>query len=101
MVRFEAAPGMDVGPAEIHQVRHHTVLGHGLAVQAIHAHGPAGTKAGPAEVIQCAVPMIETPENIAAARAATRELNAPYLTVMAEGAYTDRYLDQAGPDAPR
>src|SRR3712207_8665202 len=38
VVRFEAAPGLDVGPGEIHQVRHHAVLGHGLAVEAIRAH---------------------------------------------------------------
>jgi beta-glucosidase len=89
-----------VGPSEIYQVRHHTVLGHGLAVQAIRARGKDGTKVGPAEVIQCAVPMIGTAEHIAAARAATRELNAPYLTVMAEGRYTDGYLQTAGPAAP-
>jgi hypothetical protein len=100
VVRFEAAPGLDVGPDEIHQVRHHTVLGHGLAVQAIRAHGPAGTKVGPAEVIQCAVPLIESPEHVAAAQAATRELNAAYLTVMLEGRYTDGYLRNAGPGAP-
>src|SRR3712207_3091562 len=101
VVRFEAAPGVDVGPDEIHQVRHHTVLGHGLAVQAIRAHGPAGTKIGPAEVIQCAVPLIEAPEHSEAAQAATRELNAPYLTVMLEGRYTDGYLANAGENAPR
>src|SRR3712207_2620541 len=100
-VRFEAAPGVDVGPSEIYQVRHHAVLGHGLAVQAIRAAGRAGTKVGPAEVIQCAVPLIETAEHIAAARTATRELNAAYLTVMAEGAYTEAYLHAAGADAPR
>ena len=100
-VRFEAAPGVDVGAGEIYQVRHHAVLGHGLAVQAIRAVGRDGTKVGPAEVIQCAVPLIETAEHITAARAATRELNAAYLTVMAEGAYTDAYLATAGADAPR
>src|SRR3712207_999963 len=101
VVRFEAAPGLDVGPGEIHQVRHHAVLGHGLAVQAVRAHGPAGTRIGPAEVIQCAVPLIETPEHVEAARAATRELNAAYLTVMLEGEYSAAYLGGAGPDAPR
>src|SRR3712207_2534766 len=100
VVRFEAAPGLDVGPGAIGQVRHHAVLGHGLAVQAIRALGGPSAKVGPAEVIQVAVPMIETPEHIGAAQAATRELNAAYLTVMAEGVYTDRYLAQAGGYAP-
>jgi beta-glucosidase len=61
VVRFEAAPGLDVGPSEINQVRHHAVLGHGMAVQAIRANGRPGTKVGPAEVIQVAVALIETP----------------------------------------
>ena len=100
VIRVEAAPGVDVGPGKIYQVRHHAVLGHGLAVQAIRARGRADTKVGPAEVIQCAVPLIETPEHIEAAQAATRELNATYLTVMLEGTYTDNYLERAGKDAP-
>jgi len=36
-----------------------------------------------------------------AAEAATRELNAAYLTVMLEGKYTDAYLKAAGKDAPK
>src|SRR3712207_6909300 len=63
--------------------------------------GRPGTKVGPAEVIQVAVPLIDAPEHIEAAQAATRELNAAYLTVMLEGKYTDAYLSKAGPDAPR
>src|SRR3712207_1796909 len=101
VVRFEAAPGLSLSPADLNQVRHHAVLGHGMAVQSIRANGRAGTKVGPAEVIQCAAPLIETEPHVEAARAATRELNAPYLTVMLEGNYTDDYLDRAGKDAPR
>ena len=47
------------------------------------------------------MPLIETPEHVQAAEAATRELNAPYLTVMLEGKYTDGYLKAAGKDAPK
>jgi beta-glucosidase len=32
-----AAPGLSLSDAELKQVRHHAVLGHGLAVQAIRA----------------------------------------------------------------
>src|SRR6201999_580426 len=32
------APGLRLAPAELNQVRHHAVLGHGLAVQAIRAN---------------------------------------------------------------
>ena len=100
-VRFEAAPGLNVGPGEIAQVRHHAVLGHGMAVQAIRARSIPGTKVGPAEVIQVAVPMIEAPEHIKAGEAATRELNAQVLTVMLEGKYTDAYLAKLGKNAPK
>jgi beta-glucosidase len=46
------------------------------------------------------VPAIGSPDYIKAAETATRELNAPYLTVMLEGRYTDAYLAKAGGDAP-
>jgi beta-glucosidase len=94
------APGLQLPPGELNQVRHHAVLAHGLAVQAIRAMGKPGTKVGPAENIETAVPLIEAPEHIQAAQAATRERNAPFLTVMLEGKYTDRYLEKNGADAP-
>ena len=54
-----------------------------------------------AENILTALPAVETLKNIRAAQLATREMNAPYLTVMLEGRYTDAYLAEAGADAPR
>src|SRR5262249_42201048 len=87
VVRLENAPGLKVTPAELNQVRHHAVLAHGLAVQAIHARGKKGTQCGPADVLSGAVPLIETEEHIRAAHNATRELNAPFLTVILEGKY--------------
>jgi beta-glucosidase len=95
------APGLKLPPDRLNQVRHHAVLAHGLAVQAVRASGRRGTKVGPAENIATALPAVETVENIRAAERATRELNAPYLTVMMEGRYTDAYLAKAGRDAPR
>lgn len=93
------APGLKLSQAGMNQVRHHVALAHGLAVQAIRAHGRAGTKVGPAENAVSCIPAIETPANIRAAEMATRELNAGYLTVMMEGKYTDAYLAQSGADA--
>ncbi len=95
------APGLKLSQSELNQVRHNIALGHGLAVQAIRAHGRAGTRVGPAENAVSCIPAIETPANIRAAEIATRELNAGYLTVMLEGKYTDAYLAQAGKDAPK
>jgi beta-glucosidase len=100
-VRIVTAPGLQLSPADLNQVRHHSVLGHGLAVQAIRARGTAGTRVGVAENIATAVPVVDTPAHVEAAEKATRELNAPYLTVLLEGRYTDAYLRGAGGDAPR
>jgi beta-glucosidase len=96
-----AAPGLRLSDSELKQVRHNAVLGHGLAVQAIRACGPAGTKVGFAENIRVAVPVIDTPEHVRAAETATRERNAGFMTVMLEGRYTDRYLAEAGGDSPK
>src|SRR5262245_11953653 len=101
VVRLENAPGLQVSPAALSQVRHHAVVAHGLAAQDMHAGGRPGTQCGPAEVLSGAVPLIETAEHIRAAQTATRELNAPFLTVMLEGTYTDAYLKAAGSDAPQ
>jgi beta-glucosidase len=95
------APGLNLPLAELNQTRHHVVLGHGLAVQAIRANARAGTRVGPAENISACVPAINTPENIRATEMATRELNAGLLGVMLEGKYTDGYLEYAGAAAPK
>jgi beta-glucosidase len=100
-VHLGAPPELQLPTGEFNQVRHHTVLAHGLAVQAIRARGVAGTKVGPAENIAAAVPVTDVPEHVKAAEIATRELNAAFLTVMLEGRYTDAYLAEAGADAPR
>jgi beta-glucosidase len=94
------APGLKLPPKRFNQTRHFAVLGHGLAVQAIRAHAKPDTKIGMAENMTICVPVVETPEHVAAAERATRELNAQYMTVMMEGAYTEDYLKAAGSDAP-
>ncbi len=95
------APGLKLPQATVNQIRHHVALAHGLAVQAIRAHGRAGTKVGPAENIAACLPAIDTPANIGAAEIATRELNAGFLGVILEGKYTDGFLAYAGKDAPK
>jgi beta-glucosidase len=95
------APGLKLEPREANQVRHHGVLAHGLAVQAIRASAKAGTEVGLAENAAVFVPVIETPAHIDAARKATRERNAPFLTAIMEGRYTDGYLAREGANAPR
>jgi beta-glucosidase len=100
-VHLGGAPGLRLSNGELNQVRHHAVLGHGMAVQSIRANSRSGAKVGFAENMRIAVPVIETPEYIKAAETATRELNADFTTVMLEGRYTDDYLTRNGKDAPR
>lgn len=95
------APGLKLPRAQVNQVRHHVALAHGLAVQAVRAHGRAGTQVGVAENIAACVPAIDTPENVEAAMTATRELNAGFLGVILEGRYTEQFLAYAGADAPK
>ncbi len=95
------APGLKVGPAKLAQARHYSVLGHGLAVQAIRAATKAGTKIGLAQDATATTPVIEDEANMRAARVAIREENAAYLTVIMDGKYTDAYLQKLGADAPK
>lgn len=95
------APGLKLPPGRFNQARHHAVLGHGLAVQAIRAHAKSGTRVGLAENMTICVPVIETAPHIEASTRAARELNAQYMTVIQEGKYTEAYLAAAGADAPK
>lgn len=95
------APGLTLEEGPLNQVKHHAVLAHGLAVQAIRAKGKKGTKVGPAENMPNAVPAIDSPEHVKAAEAATRDLNCYFLGPMMEGRYMDNFLEKAGKDAPK
>jgi beta-glucosidase len=95
------APGLKLQDAQVNQVRHHGVLAHGMAVQAVRANTKPGTQVGLAENATAFVPVIETPEHIEAAQRATRERNAQFLTAVMEGKYTDGYLEREGANAPK
>lgn len=93
------APGLKLPKKRVNQIRHHLLLAHGTALQAVHAADPAA-KAGPAENSSFMVPVIDTPEHAAAAKKAFREENAHFLTAVMEGKYLDCYLEKEGSDAP-
>jgi beta-glucosidase len=94
------APGLQLPPDGVNQVRHHAVLAHGLGVQAIRASAP-GAQVGLAENPTAFVPVIEDDKNIQAAQRATREENAAFLTAVLEGRYTEGYLEREGANAPK
>jgi beta-glucosidase len=95
------APGKRLGIAQVAQVRHNAVLGHGLGALAIRAAAKPGTRVGIAENPTVCVPVIETASHIAAAQKAMRSANAPFLTAVFEGRYMDEYLSALGSNAPK
>lgn len=95
------APGLRLPARQANQVRHNVILAHGLAVQAIRSSAAAGTRVGLAQDPPTFIPMIETPDHIEAARRATRDASAWFLTAILEGKYPDSYLEGEGLNAPR
>lgn len=94
------APGKVLGDKIRNQVRHHAVLGHGMAVGALRAAARRPLQVGLAENPAMCVPVIESGAHIAAARTAMREVNAHFLTAVLEGKYTENYLSTEGKNAP-
>jgi beta-glucosidase len=94
------APGRRVSVLERNQIRHHAVLAHGLAVQALRAQAKGKLMVGLAENPSVGVPVIETPEHVEAARKAMRLMNAHFLTAVLEGRYPEEYLKSEGANAP-
>lgn len=93
------APGLKVDAKTAAQIRHHAVLGHGLAVRALRQAAP-NSRVGLADNPEIAVPIIETPEHIEAAGKAFRDLNGPFLTAVMEGEYPQSYRDAMGANMP-
>lgn len=93
-------PAIVLPRKELNIVRHNALMAHGLAALAIRTNAKKTPSVGLAENAQPCTPVIETPENIAAAEKAMREVNAHFLTAVMEGAYTPAYLKAEGADAP-
>lgn len=95
------APGRRESNRVCNQVRHHALLGHGLAARAIRANAKLTPNVGLADNPCFVVPLIETPVHVEAARKAMRTLGAGFLTAVMEGRYLDSYLVEQGADAPQ
>jgi beta-glucosidase len=95
------APGLRLPVGQANQVRHNVILAHGLAVQAIRSNAGSGVKVGLAQDPPTFIPIVETPEHIEAARRATRDASAYFLTAILEGKYPESYLEREGANAPR
>jgi beta-glucosidase len=95
------APGRKESAAVVNQTYHHALLCHGHAVQAVREYGGPGARVGLTDNCDVAVPVTETPADIAAAKAWFIEGNAHLLGAIHAGGYAQSYLDRVGADAPR
>lgn len=95
------APGRREGAAVVNQTFHHALVCHGLAVRAVRQFGGPGARVGLTDNCDVCVPVTETPEDIAAARAWFVDKNLHVLGAIHAGRYPQAYLDREGADAPR
>jgi beta-glucosidase len=98
-----SAPGtMLKSRKELSQTVHHALLAHGLGCQAIRAASPGRCHVSLVDNFQSFIPVIETPENIAAVRRAfvSTENNGVILVPALTGRYDPQRWAELGADAP-
>ncbi|MEP0870560.1 GH1 family beta-glucosidase [Trichocoleus desertorum AS-A10] len=97
------APGTTVKTLkEVWQTSHHAILAHGLGCQAIRAASPGPCSVALVDNFTTTVPLIESPEHIAAAQKAFGSLlsNGGIIFPVLTGAYNPDLLEKLGADAP-
>ncbi len=95
------APGARENEAVVNQTKHHALLCHGHGVRAVREHGGAGARVGLTDNAAVTVPVMETPEHIAAARTAFTDQNLAILDPICRGRYSPRYLRECGAARPQ
>ena len=95
------APGRCESEAVVNQTIHHALLAHGHAVRAVREFGGPQARVGLTDNCDVAVPVTETPADIAAAQAWFRDKNAHILGAIHAGAYSRAYLERVGDAAPQ
>ena len=96
----EKAPGARENAQVVNQTMHHALLAHGHAVRAVRTHGGRGAHVGLTDNCETVIPVSETRDDIAAARAWFAEANQPILDPIYRGRYPDSYLKRCGKDRP-
>ena len=95
------APGRKESAQDVNQTFNHALLCHGHGVRAVREFGGAGAVVGLTDNLDVCIPVTETPEDIAAAKAWFLEKNAHVLGAMHAGQYPADYLARVGADAPK
>ncbi len=99
--RGSKAPGRAVSAAMLNQTYHHALLCHGHGVRAVREHGGVGARVGLTDNCEVCIPIMETPGDIAAAKAWFIDENIHLLGAIYGGCYAPEYLARCGKDAPR
>lgn len=94
------APGGILPEKMVNQTIHNALLGHGLAVQAIRSASKQPANIGLVENLDTYWSVIDTAENIAAAKKAWLLANDAILLPALRGSYRDEYLELLGADQP-
>lgn len=95
------APGRTESEQVVNQTYHHALLCHGHGVRAVREHGRRGSRVGLTDNPTVAVPVTETPADIAAARQVFRTENIRVLDPLHRGRYSAEYFQVVGRDRPR
>ncbi len=94
------APDTNDGARVVNQTYHHAILCHGHGVHAVREHGGRGARVGLTDNSHVTIPLMETTEDIAAARKEFIRLNSRILEPIYHGRYPAEYLRSAGADRP-
>lgn len=86
------APGRKEKPEVVNQAIHHAVVCHGHGVRAVREHGGKDAKVGLTDNSAVSIPLIETAEDVAAARRHFAAQNCRILAPIYRGAYGPDYL---------
>lgn len=89
-------PGVRESDAVVNQTYHHALLAHGHGVRAVREHGGRGAKVGLTDDSTIPVPVMDTPEHVAAARAAFAEWNCRSIDPIFRGGYGPLYRRVTG-----
>lgn len=94
-------PGVVESEQVVHQTYHHALLAHGHGVRAVREHGRRDAQVGLSDDATIPVPVLETPEHIAAAERAFVELNYRSIDPIHRGGYGTTYRRLAGPNGAK
>ena len=97
------APGRCEPAGLVNQAYHHALLAHGRGVEVVRTLGGAGSRVGLVQnhLPPPQIPLIETEEDILAARSEYERTNGQLMGPLFQGRYPETFLRAAGADAPR